>query len=304
MEPMNDLRIVIPAMDEESSISSVLERTKTACPDAEIVVVDDGSSDKTADIARKSGVFVINNPTNFGYGKSLKIGFAYDSGKLINFFGFLDADNTYPPEDIPKLYSLCKEQNIDIAVGSRFLGKNEGMPIVRKVGNKIFALIVSIYTGKRITDAGSGLRVFRASILPELEDLPDQLNYTPGMTAMALHTGLSYQEIPIEYHERAGMSKLNAMGDGYRFLKVIMASVRNHAPIAFFSTLGIPIFMGGILLGAYSFAKFIQTQEFFIPTFILTTLLVLTGFLIVMFGLMADMIVDLRRVVERMEKKL
>jgi len=304
MEVMNDLRIVIPAMNEESSIGSVLERIKTSCPDAEKVVVDDGSTDKTADIARKSGAIVIRNPTNYGYGKALKIGFAYDSGKRINYLGFLDADNTYPPEDIVKLYNLCKEKNVDIAVGSRFLGKNDGMPIIRKIGNRVFANIVSVYTGKQITDAGSGLRVFKSSILPDLKNLPNQLNYTPGMTSKALHTGMSYKEIPIDYHERSGDSKLNAMSDGYRFLEVIMTSVRNHTPISFFGTVGIPIIIVGIILGAYGSIKFMQTQEFFIPTFILTTLLIITGILIVIFGFFADMIVDLRRVIERMEKKI
>ncbi len=301
-DSMFDLRIVIPAKDEEASIGTVIERTKEACPNAEIVVVDDGSRDRTADIARQKGVIVISNPTNYGYGKALKIGFMYNSGRPINYLGFLDADNTYPPEDISELYNLCKKNDIDIAVGSRFEGRNEGMPLIRKLGNKMFAFIVSLYTGKKVTDAGSGLRVFKASILPEFESLPDQLNYTPGMTAMALHTGMSYREIPIEYKEREGMSKLNPMKDGYRFLMVIMNSVRNHKPIAYFGTVGFPIFIVGVVLGIYSLFKFLMLKEFFIPTFVLTTLLVLTGLLIIMFGLMADMIVDLRRVVERVER--
>ena len=301
-ESMFDLRIVIPAKDEEESVGTVIERTRETCPNAEIVVVDDGSRDRTADIARQKGVIVISNPTNYGYGKALKIGFAYNSGRPIKYFGFLDADNTYPPEDIPKLYDLCNEMNVDIAVGSRFEGMNRGMPFLRKFGNRIFAFIVSLYSGKKITDAGSGLRVFKKSILPFLEGLPDQLSYTPGMTAMAVHTGMVYREIPIEYKEREGFSKLNPMKDGYRFLMVIMNSVRNHKPIAYFGTVGFPILVAGVVLGIYSLFKFLILRDFFVPTFVLTTLLVLTGLLILMFGLMADMIVDLRKVVERIER--
>ncbi|MDI6811446.1 MAG: glycosyltransferase family 2 protein [archaeon] len=150
---MKDLRIVIPARDEEASIGEVIDRTREACKDAEIIVVDDCSKDKTAAIARERNVKVISNPINYGYGKSLKIGFDWNNDE-VGYFAFLDADNTYPPEKIPELYRLCKENGVDVAVGSRFLGENKGMPVIRKLGNRFFAFTVSIYTGKRITDAG------------------------------------------------------------------------------------------------------------------------------------------------------
>nr|QNO53201.1 glycosyltransferase AglJ [Methanosarcinales archaeon ANME-1 ERB6] len=298
-----ELRVVIPAYNEESSIGEVIDRTREACKDAEIIVVDDGSKDNTAAIAKRRNVKVISNPTNYGYGKALKIGFDSKTD-YIKYFAFLDADNTYPPEKIPELYNLCKQENgVDIAVGSRFLGANKGMPIIRKLGNRFFALIVSIYTGKTITDAGSGMRVFKASLLPEFQDLPDGLSFTPGMTVKVLHKGMTYQEIPIEYHERAGESKLSAIKDGYRFFNVISNTVKNHRPIAFFSTIGIPLFVIGVILGVYSVGRWL-TGSLFIPSFILTTLLILVGMFILMIGLVADMIVDLRHVVERMEKEM
>ncbi|MDI6811447.1 MAG: hypothetical protein QMD80_07250 [archaeon] len=88
----------------------------------------------------------------------------------------------------------------------------------------------------------SGMRVFKASLLPEFQDLPDGLSFTPGMSTKILHIGMNYQEIPIEYQERTGESKLNALKDGYRFFLVIANVVRNHKPIAFFGTIGIPFF--------------------------------------------------------------
>lgn len=299
-----ELRIVIPAYNEESSVGEVIDGTREACKDAEIIVVDDGSKDNTAAIAKRRKVKVISNPTNYGYGKALKIGFNSKTD-YIKYFAFLDADNTYPPEKIPELYNLCKgkENGIDIAVGSRFLGDNTGMPVIRKLGNKFFALIVSIYTGKKITDAGSGMRVFKASLLSEFMDLPDGLSFTPGMTVKALHKGMNYHEIPIEYNERAGESKLSAIKDGYRFFNVISNTVKNHRPILFFSTIGIPLFVGGVLLGIYSVGRWL-IGSLFIPSFILTTLLILVGMFIMMVGLVADMIVDLRRVVERMEHEM
>lgn len=125
---MKDLRIVIPAYNQEESIAEVISRVKKACPEAEVIVVDDGSKDRTAQITRDNGVKVISNSTNLGYGRSLTVGFSYNSGHdyQIMYLAFLDADGTYPVEKIPKLYSLCKARGHDIAVGSLFLGKNEG----------------------------------------------------------------------------------------------------------------------------------------------------------------------------------
>ena len=239
---MNDLRVVIPALNEEDSVGEVIDAVKRACLEAQVVVVDDGSRDDTAAIARRHGAEVISNPTNYGYGRALKIGFSYNLGQnnSVAYLSFLDADGTYPPHRIPELYDICRQRNIDLVIGSRFLGENEGMPRIRKIGNIIFARLLSLYSGKKISDTGSGLRVFKAPLAAEFENLPDGLNFTPAMTAMVAYGDISCVEIPIEYHERAGESKLSSLKDGYRFLQVIMSATRHHRPLIFFLTLGIP----------------------------------------------------------------
>jgi glycosyltransferase involved in cell wall biosynthesis len=238
---MHDLGIVIPAYNEETGIADILERIKVSCPDARVLVVDDCSKDNTADIVRSYGVEVITNPVNYNYGKALKIGFDYQvQNNHVRYLAFLDADGTYPPENIPELYALCKNEGFDIATGSRLLGSNKGMPRVRKVGNIFFAWLISKYTGKKITDSATGLRVFKASLTSRFSDLPDGLNLTPAMTVNSLFEGLSYKEIAIEYDERHGKSKLSSIKDGYRFLKVILLATKKHRPTAFYLTLGIP----------------------------------------------------------------
>jgi len=299
---MKDLRIVIPAYNEEAGIGSVIDRIKATCPDAEIVVVDDGSTDKTVDIAQSKNVKVIRHPTNYGYGKALKTGFGYGSKEHIKYFAFLDSDNTYPPEIVPQMYNLCKEEGVDIVVGSRFLGSNNCMPFVRGFGNKLFAFMTSIYTGKHVTDAGSGFRVFKASLLQEFLNLPDELSFTPGMTLKALHLGLSYKEVPIEYSERIGKSKLRWISDGYRFLKIIIGITKNHKPLLLFVTLSVPFLISGVFLGAYAMFRWLG-GALFTPSFILTALLILLGVIILLFGLIADMIVDLRRIIERLQRE-
>lgn len=249
---MKDLRIVIPAYNEESSIGEVIDRVRKACPKAEVVVVDDGSKDRTAEIARSNGVKVISNPTNYGKGGATKVGFKYNLHSGIKYLAFIDADNTYPPESLPELYRLCKEEHMEVAVASRFLGKNEGMPRMRKIGNKIFAILLSCYSGKQTTDTSTGLRVFSARLLPMVEPLPDGLDFDTAMTTIALFKGLSYTEIPIEYHQRAGESKLNNLKDGYRFLKVIMNTTRQHRPLLFYCTIGIPFMLAEAILRIYT----------------------------------------------------
>jgi glycosyltransferase involved in cell wall biosynthesis len=238
---MKDLGIVIPAYNEETGIADIIERIKISCPDARLLVVDDCSKDNTAQIARSFGAEVITNPVNYNYGKALKIGFDYQiKNNNAQYLAFLDADGTYPPEKIPELYSLCKKEDLDIAAGSRLLGSNKGMPKMRKIGNSIFAWLISKYTGKTISDSGTGLRVFKASLVDRFRDLPDGLNLTPAMTVNSLFEGLLYKEIPIEYDERRGKSKLSNIKDGFNFLSVIMIATRKHRPVRFYCTLGIP----------------------------------------------------------------
>jgi glycosyltransferase involved in cell wall biosynthesis len=245
---MKDLRIVIPAYNEEASIAEVISRVRKACPEAEVIVVDDGSKDRTAEIVRNCGVKVISNHTNLGKGGATKVGFVHNLNNGINYLAFIDADGTYPPERIPELYDLCKQKGYDIAVGSRLIRKNNGMPIIRRLGNKIFAGLLTFYSGKRTTDTSTGLRVFNVRLLPMIETLPNGLDFDTSMTTRALFEGLAYTEIPIEYYRRAGKSKLSSLKDGYRFLKVIMNTARSYKPLLFFFTLGIPFMFVELLL--------------------------------------------------------
>lgn len=249
---MKDLRIVIPAYNEELCIGEVIDRIKKLCPEAEIVVVDDASKDRTAQIAQGKGVKVVSNPTNYGQGGATKVGFKYNLHNNINYLAFIDADNTYPSESLPELYRLCKEEHIEVAVASRFLGKNEGMPWIRKLGNRIFAIMLSFYSGKRTTDTATGLRVFNIRLLPMIETLPNGLDFCTSMTTRALFEGLSYVETPIEYYRRAGTSKLNNFKDGYRFLRVIMQATRQYRPVLFFCTLGIPFLLVDFIVNSIS----------------------------------------------------
>lgn len=234
---MTTLSIVIPAYNEEGAIQAIMDRVLAVRPalkavgvhEMELIVVDDGSRDRTAEIVMGTpGTTLVQHAHNGGYGAALKTGFAAARGEWI---GFLDADGTYPPEYFPILYSAAVEQQADIVIGSRMAGEKSEMPKVRRLGNTIFARLVNIVAASNITDSASGQRIFKRSVLEQLYPLPDGLNLTPVMSTRALHEHMKMVEVAIPYSERVGRSKLSVVRDGYRFGHSIVWTALNYNPV-------------------------------------------------------------------------
>jgi glycosyltransferase involved in cell wall biosynthesis len=251
---MTILSVVIPAYNEENGIKEIAERVlavepalKNAGVDRlELLVVDDGSKDGTADVAEAiPGVRLIRHPRNKGYGAALKTGFSKASGELI---GFLDADGTYPPEYFPQ---LCKSalNGSELVIGSRMAGADSKMPVTRRVGNFFFANLLSILGRQKVTDSASGMRVFRREILGQIYPLPDGLNLTPVMSTRALHEGIRIVEVPIPYSERVGRSKLSVIRDGQLFLQSMVWTAMSYNPVRILGLIG----LGGIGLAGLVF---------------------------------------------------
>ncbi len=242
---MTTLSVVIPAFNEEDGIKEVVTRVLSIRPrlagvgidDLEVIVVDDGSTDGTAQAATEvPGVRLIRHAQNGGYGAALKTGFAAARGEWI---GFLDADGTYPPERFPELCQAALAQGADIVIGSRMAGLASEMPAVRRLGNFLFANLVSLVSAQRITDSASGMRVFKQSILERIYPLPDGLNLTPVMSTRALHEQLKMIEVPIPYRERVGRSKLSVVRDGARFAQSIVWTALTYNPVRLLGLAGL-----------------------------------------------------------------
>jgi glycosyltransferase involved in cell wall biosynthesis len=238
------LSVVIPAYNEEDGIAEILDRVLSIKPGLEamgvagpeVLVVDDGSKDRTPEIVKSyANVRLIRHQKNRGYGGALKTGFANAEGNLLSF---LDADGTYPPEHFP---DLCKEilSGAEVVVGSRMAGAKSEMPKTRRLGNLIFARLVSIIGNRKVTDSASGMRVFRREALERMYPLPDGLNFTPVMTTRAIHEGIKIVEVPIPYSERLGRSKLSVVNDGLRFLKSIVLTALSYNPVRILGLLGL-----------------------------------------------------------------
>jgi glycosyltransferase involved in cell wall biosynthesis len=231
-QPCSGLTLCIPVLDEEGAIGHVLTRALRVAAalqpcgidDLEIIVVDDGSSDRTPDIVRTfPEVRLIRHAGNRGYGAALKTAFASARHDLI---AFIDGDGTYPPEALPELCLPVLQGTADVVVGSRRGGAPSRMPLVRRMGNLLFANLLALLTRSPVNDSTSGMRVFRREALDLLSaaaPLPDGLHLTPAMSRRAISAGLRMAEIPIAYDERVGRSKLSVPRDGVRFLWSILA---------------------------------------------------------------------------------
>lgn len=248
---MTILSVVIPAYNEEDGITEIANRVLAVEPELkkvgvkklELLVVDDGSRDRTVEVASKiKGVTLIKHPKNKGYGAALKTGFAQAKGELI---GFLDADGTYPPEYFPKL-CVSAMNGSDLVIGSRMAGEDSKMPITRRVGNFFFANLLSILGRQKVTDSASGMRVFKKEILEHIYPLPDGLNLTPVMSTRALHEGVKIEEVPIPYSERVGRSKLSVIHDGRIFLQSMVWTAMSYNPVRILGLIG----LGGLGVSA------------------------------------------------------
>ena len=255
--PINGLQsisIIIPALNEERGICDIVDRVlaegaalrKEGLGDLEIIVVDDGSRDQTAAAVERyltpearpldgSAVRLIRHGQNRGYGAALKTGLAAAGGDLI---AFLDADGTYPPEYFPQ---LCRQvlAGADIVIGSRMSGAASEMPLTRRVGNLLFAGLITALGDQRVHDSASGMRVFRRASLPYLYPLPNGLNFTPIMSLRAIQEGLNLVEVPIPYRERVGRSKLSVVRDGLRYSYSIIWTALGYNPVRVLGTLGV-----------------------------------------------------------------
>jgi glycosyltransferase involved in cell wall biosynthesis len=240
---MTILSVVIPAYNEENGIAEIACRVlsvesdlkKAGIDQLELLIVDDGSKDHTADVASNIlGVRLIRHTRNKGYGAALKTGFAQAKGELI---GFLDADGTYPPEYFPH---LCRAalNGTDLVIGSRMAGEQSKMPLTRRVGNFFFANLLTLLSHQKVTDSASGMRVFKREILEQIYPLPDGLNLTPVMSTRALHEGVKLGEIPIPYSERVGRSKLSVIRDGRIFLQSMVWTVLSYNPVRILGLIG------------------------------------------------------------------
>jgi glycosyltransferase involved in cell wall biosynthesis len=292
------LTIVIPAYNEEQAIAAIIERTVAAretilaqspVEDVEIIVVSDGSTDRTGEIAaRYDDVRVIVFERNRGYGAAIQRGFEESSGELV---GFLDADGTCDPNFFATLCTALLEENASVAIGSR-MGPQSRMPAVRRIGNRVYAFILSALSNKVVTDTASGMRVIRRDVLPQLYPLPDGLHFTPAMSARVLMDDrLTIVERPMPYEERIGESKLHVLRDGMRFFRTIFEMSLMWRPAKLFLSAAVFCLAAMTLLAAHPIEMWLtvgRLQEDMIYRLLFCSLLGTFGMTLLSAGILCE----------------
>jgi len=232
------LSVILPAYDEEDAVADVARQAFAASPAlaaipgvgaVEIIVVDDGSRDRTAERAREvEGVHVVSLPRNAGYGGALMAGIEAARGNLLCF---CDADGTCSPAAFEPLVRTLLGNGADMVIGSR-LGADSSMPPLRRVGNRGFAALLSMLSLRRVSDTTSGMRVLTRAAYERLCPLPPDMRFTPAMSARALLSGrFRIHEHAVPYGERQGTSKMRVIQDGLLILTTYFGTAVRYRPL-------------------------------------------------------------------------
>jgi glycosyltransferase involved in cell wall biosynthesis len=279
--------IIVPVYNEATNLKTLLGQIHSLrLPDSEIIVVDDGSSDGSAEIAMAAGANVVRHPYNIGNGAAVKSGMRAAKGR---FIVMMDGDGQHKPEDIPKL--LADADRYHMVVGAR--AKGSKLRMHRNLANMVYNLLASYVTRFKVQDLTSGFRVIRRrDALRFIDLLPNTFSYPTTLTLACLRSGLTVQYVPIQTLYRAGQSKISLVTDGIRFLLIITKIATLFAPFRVFLPVSVFFFLGGIANYIYTYLT--QNRFTNMSVFALTTAVI-----IFMLGLISEQIALLR--MERQE---
>lgn len=222
--------VILPAHNEENAIEQVIQSIRALGLDFEIIVVDDGSSDRTAEIAAATGVILVKHVLRQGAGKSVKDGIMRATSPRIVM---MDADCTYPAEKIPELLSKLDE-GFELVVGAR-RGKQYFSSPVKIAARIVFRFIAEFATGKNIPDINSGMRAFYRDQMKEyFQHLCNGFSLPTTMTLAYFFTGRMVAYVPIAYNKRVGKSKVRILLDSVRTMQYIVESIAFFNPVKLF----------------------------------------------------------------------
>jgi glycosyltransferase involved in cell wall biosynthesis len=246
---MGSLSIVIPAKNEGAVIGDVVAGARERYPDAEIIVVDDGSSDDTAGVAETAGARVVRHPDRLGNGAAVKTGARAANGDTI---AFMDGDGQHEAGEFEALLRKL-DDGYDMIIGARNSGSHANFG--RLWANGIYNVVASWLAGRRIPDLTSGFRVVRASLFKRfLYLLPNGFSYPTTITMAFLRAGypISFESIPVG--KRVGKSHIRPVRDGVRFFVIIFKIATLYAPLKIFLPISAVFFATGAGWYAYTFA--------------------------------------------------
>jgi glycosyltransferase involved in cell wall biosynthesis len=278
----SDISIIIPAYNESEAIGDVIKTIKTLYPESEVIVVNDGSRDNTAEAARDAGAIVYSHPYNIGNGAAIKSGIRIASGEILLF---MDGDGQHNPEDIESMLRFFPEY--DMVVGARPKGKQ--VSLFRGAGNRILNWLASYVAKFRVQDLTSGFRAIKAEIASNLLYLlPNTYSYPTTITLGVLRSGRSLKYVPININKRKkGSSNISLFRDGVRFFMIITKICALYSPFRIFLPISFLIFLVGLSYYMYTYFTSGRFTN-------MSALLFTTSILVFLMGLISEQITQMR----------
>jgi glycosyltransferase involved in cell wall biosynthesis len=290
------LSILIPAYNEEQTIAKVIDEIPTeikSIDNVEIIVVDDGSTDKTAKVAREHGAIVFSFPQNRGLAKAISFGFLKGIERNGDILVILDADNQYDSKEIPMLVKPVLEGKADIVIGNRQVSTLEHMPVQKRIGNQLVSKALSGVIGEKIIDAQTGLRAFSKDALARLH-IFSGYTYTQETLMQAKFKGLKILEIPVSFRKRHDDSRLisNIFTYAARTFSLIASTIVFYRTFKFFSILSIILFIIGGSLSTFILNHFYTTGQVspYYPTALLAVLFIIIAAISTFFTIISSII--------------
>jgi glycosyltransferase involved in cell wall biosynthesis len=248
LSPTHRVSVILPAKNEAQALPAVLERIRNTVPDAELIVVDDGSTDATAQVAAAHGATVVSHPVSMGNGAAIRSGARRAGGEIIVF---LDADGQHPPEAIPELL-VRLDQGYQMAVGSR--DRSGQANAGRAFANGFYNRFASWIANYEIRDLTSGFRAVRADLFRQfLALLPNRFSYPTTITMTFLKMGYAVAYVPVPVAQRIGKSHISPLRDGVRFLLIIFKIATLFSPMKLFLPASALCFAAGLANYAYTY---------------------------------------------------
>jgi glycosyltransferase involved in cell wall biosynthesis len=277
----SSVSVILPARNEEGAVGAVLSRLRDLGPNWEIIVIDDGSTDRTADVARRLGATVITHPYAKGNGAAIKTGARAASGDVLVF---MDADGQHSPAEVPKLLSGLAD-GADMVVGARSFLSHAG--IHRGLANRIYDRLASWMVGQRVADLTSGFRAARAEKFRRfLYLLPNGFSYPTTITISFFRAGFNVLYVPIDAAQRVGKSHISLLRDGTRFVLMIMKIGTLYSPLKLFVPVSLVFFLTAL---GYYFYTYLTEGRFTNMSALLFT----TSVVIFLIGLVSEQITAL-----------
>ncbi len=275
------LSIILPAKNEAHGLRALIPQLREHLPEAEVIVVNDGSTDATAEVARDCGARVHSHPYSMGNGAAVKSGARIARGQILVF---MDADGQHNPADIPRLLAKLDE-GYDMAVGARSSGTQASTH--RAVANSVYNKLASWMVNQKIDDLSSGFRAARAHKFREfLHMLPNGFSYPTTITMAFFRAGYPVAYVPINARQRIGTSHIRLVRDGVRFLIIIFRVGTLYSPLKVFLPFSLLFFLTGIGYYIYTYA----TEGRFTN---MSALLFTTSVVVGLIGLVSEQITNL-----------